>query len=72
MPRKHHKPEEIVAKLRQVDVPTSQGGCGPRHRRDGGDVLSLASGVRRAKEQSGHADEGSGGGEHPSSAQSLI
>ena len=25
MPRKHHKPEEIVAKLRQVDVPTSQG-----------------------------------------------
>jgi putative transposase len=25
MPRKHHKPEEIVAKLRQVDVRTSQG-----------------------------------------------
>ena len=25
MPRKRHKPEEIVAKLRQVDVPTSQG-----------------------------------------------
>jgi putative transposase len=25
MPRKHHKPEEIVAKLRQVDVVTSQG-----------------------------------------------
>ena len=25
MPRKHHKPEEIVAKLRQVDVQTSQG-----------------------------------------------
>ena len=25
MPRKHHKPEEIVAKLHQVDVPTSQG-----------------------------------------------
>jgi putative transposase len=24
-PRKHHKPEEIVAKLRQVDVMTSQG-----------------------------------------------
>jgi putative transposase len=24
-PRKHHKPEEIVAKLRQVDVLTSQG-----------------------------------------------
>src|SRR5271166_2376529 len=25
MPRKHHKPEEIVAKLRQVDVLSSQG-----------------------------------------------
>ena len=25
MPRKQHKPEEIVAKLRQVDVLTSQG-----------------------------------------------
>jgi len=25
MPRKHHKPEEIVAKLRRVDVLTSQG-----------------------------------------------
>jgi putative transposase len=25
LPRKHHKPEEIVAKLRQVDVWVSQG-----------------------------------------------
>jgi putative transposase len=25
MPRKHHKPEEIVAKLRQIDVLVSQG-----------------------------------------------
>ena len=25
MPRKHHKPEEIVSKLRQVDVLVSQG-----------------------------------------------
>lgn len=25
MPRKRHKPEEIIAKLRQVDVPVSQG-----------------------------------------------
>ncbi len=25
MPSKRHKPEEIVAKLRQVDVPVSQG-----------------------------------------------
>ncbi len=27
MPRKRHKPEEIVAKLRQVDVLVSQGKC---------------------------------------------
>jgi putative transposase len=25
MPRKHYKPEEIIAKLRQVDVLVSQG-----------------------------------------------
>jgi putative transposase len=25
MPKKRHKPEEIVAKLRQVDVQTAQG-----------------------------------------------
>jgi transposase-like protein len=25
MPRRHHKPEEIVTKLRQVDVLSSQG-----------------------------------------------
>ena len=25
MPKKYHKPEEIVSKLRQVDVLTSQG-----------------------------------------------
>ena len=25
IPRQHHKPEEIVAKLRQIDVLTSQG-----------------------------------------------
>lgn len=25
MPRKRHKPEEVVAKLRQVDVMTAQG-----------------------------------------------
>jgi hypothetical protein len=75
MPRKHHKPEEIVAKLRQVDVLTSQGKsvsrCDPSHRRHRGDVLSLASGVRRAEERSGQADEGFGGREHPSSARRL-
>ena len=30
MPRKRHKPEEIVAKLRQVDVLVSQGQTSPR------------------------------------------
>ena len=29
MPTKRHKPEEIVAKLRQFDVLTSQGLTGP-------------------------------------------
>jgi hypothetical protein len=29
MPRKRHKPEEIVAKLRQVDVLVSQGQSAP-------------------------------------------
>ena len=29
MPRKRHKPEEIVAKLRQVDVLVSQGKASP-------------------------------------------
>jgi hypothetical protein len=57
MPRNHHEPEEIVAKLRQVDVLDIArqvgGGCDPSHRRDLGDVLSLASGVRWAEERSG-------------------
>ena len=62
MPRKRHKPEEIVAKLRQVDVLISQGtsGRGRRaiDRSDRGDVLSLAPGVRRAEGGSGQAAEG--------------
>ena len=51
MPRKMHKPEEIVAKLRQVDVLASQGqsmvnaaariGCGFGRKADG------SSGSRR-------------------------
>ena len=36
---KKHKPEEIVAKLRQVDVLTSQGTPIAVDRGDGGDVL---------------------------------
>jgi putative transposase len=72
MPRKHHKPEEIMAKLRQVDVLASQG-------------KSVADAIRAIgvtevtyyrwrqeygglRSGQGQADEGSGGGEHPSSA----
>jgi hypothetical protein len=40
MARTRYKPEEIVAKLRQVDVLTS---CDPPDRRQRGDVLSVAS-----------------------------
>ncbi len=44
MARKHHKPEEIVAKLRQVEVLTGQGGGrgGAGDRGDGADLLLLA------------------------------
>ena len=55
MPKKRHKPEEIVAKLRQVDVLVSQGqslaDAGSLDWRDRGHVLSLATGVRRAEER---------------------
>jgi hypothetical protein len=52
MPRRGYKPEEIVAKLRQVDVLVSQGqnmadAIRP-DRRERGDFLSVATGVRRA------------------------
>jgi putative transposase len=42
MARKRHTAEEIVAKLRQVDVLMAQGrqgGCGPSDRGDGSNVL---------------------------------
>jgi putative transposase len=57
MPRKHHKPEEIVAKLRQVDVLTSQGKSVADAIRAIGvtevTYYPLASGVWRAEERSG-------------------
>lgn len=47
MAKKGHKPEEAVAKLRQVDVLVSQGqsmgGGDPGDRGDGGHLLSLGS-----------------------------
>ena len=71
MPRKIHKPEEIVAKLRQVDVLTSQGvesaaeaiplDLGSQR----GDVLPLAPGVRRVEDRPGKAPQRPGNGEHP-------
>ena len=49
MGRKRHKPEEIVAKLRQVDVldDARAVGCGSHSidRRYGSDVLPLAPGI---------------------------
>jgi len=52
MPMKRHKAEEIVAKLRQVDVLVSQGQNIADAIRQNGmtevTYLSLASGVRRA------------------------
>jgi hypothetical protein len=61
MARKRYKPEEIVAKLRQVDVLVSQGQNmvdAIRHRRERGDVLSVAAGVRWAEDRAGEAAEG--------------
>ena len=62
MARKRYKPEEIVAKLRQVDVVVSQG---LEHwRRDPldwgarGDVLSLEARVWWAENRAGEAAEG--------------
>jgi hypothetical protein len=49
MTRKRHKPDEIVAKLRQVDVPSSQ--CKWV-------AEAAAPRVRRDEEGSGQADEG--------------
>jgi hypothetical protein len=34
MPTKRHSPEEIVSKLRQIDVMVAQGQAGCRHREE--------------------------------------
>ena len=69
MGKKRHTAEEIVSKLRQVDVLTAQGRTvaeAIRHDRcDGGHVLPLALRVRRAEVRSGQAAEGAGDGERP-------
>ena len=62
MPRKRYKPEEIVAKLRQVDVLVSQGQVmADVIRQIGvseGDLLSLAPRIWRAEDRTGKAAEG--------------
>ena len=62
MPRKKHKPEETVAKLRQVDVLVSQGQSQADAVRSigGCDVSPLAAGVRWPEDGPGEASKGSG------------
>ncbi len=68
MPRKRHKAEEIVAKLRQVEVLSAQGRPVAEAIRsigvDGSYILSMAVGIRRPEGRSGEAAEGAGGGEY--------
>ena len=74
MARKRYASEEIVLKLRQVDVLTAQGrpvADAIRTRGDGSYVLPLAERVRRAKGQSGEAAERTGDGEFPASQGSV-
>src|SRR5215210_2416328 len=72
MPRKRHKPEEIVSKLRQVDVLVSQGqSVADAVRSIGGDLLPLAPGVWRAQERPGQAAEGSRDREHAAASSDL-
>ena len=51
MAGKRDKPEEIVAKLRQVEVLQGQGavdsGCGPSDWRNAADVLPMAQAIWR-------------------------
>ena len=61
MPQKKHKPEEIVAKLRQVDVLVSQG----RSVAEAVRAISVTQftyyrwqGIRRSEGQPGQAPEG--------------
>ena len=75
MPRKLYKPEEIVAKLRQVDVLTSQGQNVAEAIRSIGvsevTCYRWRPGVWWAEERPGEAPQGAGGGEHPASPRSI-
>jgi putative transposase len=77
MPRKRHKPEEIVAKLRQVDVLVAQGRTVADAVRsigatDRGDLSSLAPGVRRAQGRPGQAPEGARDRERPAAPGGRV
>jgi len=75
MARKRYKPEEIVAKLRQVDVLVSprpvNDGRDPPDRRELSNLLSVAPRVRRAPDRASEADEGDRTREQPA-AQSGV
>jgi hypothetical protein len=75
MPKKRHKPEEIVSKLRQADVLISQGqDIANVIRQIGvseGHLLSVALGVRQAEDRAGQAPEGAREGEYPSAQGDL-
>ena len=58
MARKRYKAEEIVAKLRQVDVLTSQGQIMADAIRERSDLLSLAPRIWRAEDRTNKAAEG--------------
>ncbi len=62
MPRKKHSPKEIVTKLRQVDVTTSEGrSIAAAVKAIGGDrdrLLQVAIWILRAEDRSGEAAEG--------------
>jgi hypothetical protein len=76
MARKRHKPEEIVAKLRQVDVLTAQGTSVAEAVRSIGvtevTYYPLAPGIRGSEERSGAPDEGVGAGEPAAAAERTL
>ena len=75
MAKKRYTPEEIVAKLRQVDVLVSQGqNVADAIRQIGVSEVTYyrwRQGVRRAQDRAGQAPEGAGDGECPSAPGGL-
>ena len=75
MPKKRYKSEEIVAKLRQVDVHLSQGSSVADAIRQIGvsrsHLLSLAPGVRRPEDQSGQTPQGTRNRKRPPASRRI-